>query len=307
MESIKEKPGPSGAGHYLFHFMNTLIEEFAVKGRLRTSQTYMAALRSFSRFRNDRDIRLDRISSGHILQYEAYLRAAGLAWNSISFYMRILRAVYNRAVDRNLTVQRHPFRHVYTGIDKTAKRAISLVAVRAVKNLDLSSSPALDFARDIFLFSFYTRGMSFVDMAWLRKTDIRDGVLSYRRHKTGRLLCIRWETCMQAIVDKYDTADSEYLLPIIKAKDNPRRQYENSLHFVNVKLKEVARKAGIEVPLSTYVARHAWASIARSKNIPLHVISEGMGHSTEATTRIYLASLEASTVDSANMEILKDL
>lgn len=307
MTRFKGKSKPPGTGLYLSHFMKSQIEHLAGTGHLRTSQTYTAALRSFMRFRGGCDIRMDGITPGLMQEYEAYLKDNGLTRNSISFYMRILRAVYNRAVGQNLTVQRNPFRYVYTGIDKTAKRAISLTSVRAVKNLDLSAFPSLDFARDMFLFSFYTRGMSFVDMAWLRKTDLRNGVLSYRRHKTGQLLCVKWEGCMQRIVDKYNTMDNEYLLPIIKGTGNLRRQYESSLHLVNIKLKEVAGMAGLEVPLSTYVARHAWASIARSKNIPLSVISEGMGHSSEATTRIYLDSIGALAVDNANRKILDDL
>ena len=118
--------------------------------------------------------------------YEAWLHGKGITKNSSSFYMRILRAVYNRAVEKELTSNRNPFKHVYTGVDKTVKRAIPLKAIKKIKNLDLSLHPALDFARDMFLFSFYTRGMSFIDMAYLKKKDLQNGILSYRRHKTGQ-------------------------------------------------------------------------------------------------------------------------
>ena len=136
--------------------------------------------------------------------------------NTISFYMRNLRAIYNRAVERELTVQRYPFKHVYTGVDKTVKRAVPLKVIRRIRDLDLTLSPVLDYARDLFMFSFYTRGMAFVDMAYLKKKDLQNGVLVYRRQKTGQQLFIKWEKPMQEIVGKYDTSATPYLLPIIR-------------------------------------------------------------------------------------------
>lgn len=227
--------------------------------------------------------------------------------NTVSFYNRILRAVYNRAVEKGMTTQRYPFKHVYTGIDKTIKRAVSIKVIRQIKELDLSASPSLDFARDMFLFSFYTRGMSFVDMSYLKKTDLQNGILTYRRRKTGQLLFIRWKKSMQDIIDKYSANGNTYLLPIIKDEENGRLQYRNTLHLVNNKLKEISNRIGLQPKLTMYVSRHSWASIARSQNIPLSVISEGMGHDSEATTRIYLASLDNSIIDKANDLILKKL
>lgn len=162
-------------------------------------------------------------------------------------------------------------------------------------------------ARDMFLFSFYTRGMSFIDMAYLKKTDLRNGVLSYRRSKTGQTLSVQWESCMQQILDHYPSrGDSEYLFPIIRhSLSDKRRQYKNSLARINRNLKELGRVIGLSAPLTMYVARHSWASIAHSEGIPLSVISEGMGHDNEKTTQIYLASLEHSVVDKANRKILK--
>jgi integrase len=223
--------------------------------------------------------------------------------------MRILRAVYNRAVEKELTENRHPFKHVYTGIEKTVKRAIPLKNIKQIKNLELPIKSALDFARDIFLFSFYTRGMSFIDIAFLKNKDLANGILSYRRRKTGQQLFIRWEKCMQDILDKYkENDDSPYMLPIITITDaDERAQYKNMLYRTNKALKKIARMAEIPVPLTMYVARHSWASAARSKNIPISVISEGMGHDSEKTTQIYLASLDTAVVDRANRIILKDL
>lgn len=289
-------------------FMEEVIARLERLGKTRTSETYTAALNSFMRFREGRDIPLDEISPDLMEEYEAYLKGCGVSLNTVSFYNRILRAAYNRAVEKGLTPQRHPFRNVYTGMEKTVKRAIPSEAVRRIKGLDLSLKPAPDFARDMFLFSFYTRGMSFVDMAYLRKSDLKNGILSYRRKKTGQQLHIRWERCMGEIVEKHPNVTTEYLLPVITDPTaSERRQYENALHLVNRKLKKVAEMAGISVPLTMYVARHAWASIAKSKNIPLSVISEGMGHDSETTTQINLASLDTSVIDEANGRILNDL
>ena len=295
--------------HSLFGFMQSVIARLECMGKYRTAEAYTAALRSFAVFRNHQDLLLEEMDSDLLRMYEAYLQNRGLVRNSISFYMRILRAVYNRAAEKELTEQRNPFRHVYTGIDKTVKRAVPLEVIRRLKELDLSARPGLEFARDMFLFSFYTRGMSFVDMAYLRKRDLQDGVLTYRRRKTGQRMTVKWEECMQKIVDKHHAApDSPCLLPILTAAGmEERERYKNALHRVNYRLKEISDMLHLSPRLSMYVARHSWASIARTSNIPVAVISEGMGHDSETTTRIYLASLETATVDKANELILKKL
>lgn len=291
----------------LFSFMHGVIAQLKQLGKVRTSETYTATLKSFTDFRDGQDVPLDGINSDMMLLYEAYLKDRGVRMNTVSFYMRILRAVYNRAVEKGLTSQNIPFCHVYTGVDKTVKRAIPIKTIKILKDLDLSAKPSLEFARDMFLFSFYTRGMSFVDMAYLKKTDLQNGVLTYRRRKTGQQLTIKWEKCMEEIVTKDLTPDSVYLLPIIKKPEDERRQYDNALHLVNYRLKELSTMLKLQRPLSMYVARHSWASAAKAKNIPLSVISEGMGHDNEATTQIYLASLETSVVDKANKKILESL
>lgn len=293
----------------LANFMESLIAQLKQMGKLRTAETYTATLRSFMRFRNDADVLLDEITPELIAMYEAYLQNNGVVRNTSSFYMRILRAVYNRAVGKDLVRQRNPFKNVYTGVDKTVKRALPLSAIRRIKNLDLTRLPKLEFARDMFLFSFYTRGMSFIDMAFLKKTDLQNGYLKYRRHKTKQQLLIRWEKCMQEILSMYPTDKaSPYLLPIVKQPyENARKCYRNTMASINVQLKKIAELSNVAIPLSLYCARHSWASIARSKNIPISIISEGMGHDSEATTLIYLASIDNTTIDNANAKILKDL
>lgn len=220
-----------------------------------------------------------------------------------------MRNIHNNDVDKELTTQQYPFKHVYTGINKTIKRAIPLKTIKRIKDMKKSSTPSLEFARDMFLFSFYTRSMSFVDMAYLQKSDLCNGTLSYIRRKTGQPIIIKWEKCMQNIVEKYDIPESNYLLPIIKPKSEikERLQYIYMSHNINRNLKTIGRQLQLPTPLTRYVTRHAWASIAKSKKIPLHVISESMGHDSETTTRIYLKSLDTTSIDRANSIILKSI
>lgn len=292
----------------LFNFMGSIIAKLKHNGNVRTAETYRATLNSFKRFRNDEDIMLDCVTAEMMESYDAWLRNHGLISNSISFYTRILRAVYNRAVEQDIIENRNPFRHVYTGIDKTVKRALPLAVIKRIKALDLSLQPHLDYARDMFMLSFYLRGMSFIDMAFLKKTDLRNGYVTYRRRKTGQQLIIEWTKEMQAIRDKYPDNTSEYLLPVIRNPGiNERCAYRNTGYNINHSLKRIAGMVGVTIPLTLYVARHSWASAAKAKGIPLSVISEGMGHDSEATTQIYLASLDTSAIDKANSIILKSL
>lgn len=193
-------------------FTLNLIKELNQIGKHRTAETYMTTLNSFIRFRKGKDVLLEEVDSSLMMKYESYLKSTGICPNTTSYYMRNLRAIYNRAVEKDLTVQRSPFKYVYTGIDKTVKRAIPLEEIRRLRELDLTRSPSLAYARDIFMFSFYTRGMSFIDMAFLRKKDLQNGILSYRRQKTGQQLFIKWEKPMQEIINRYDTQGSPYYL-----------------------------------------------------------------------------------------------
>ncbi len=292
-----------------FTYMEEIINRVEYAGKKRIAEIYTTTLRSFRRYREGQDVYLQDFNSELMKQYESWLRSEGKTPNTISFYMRNLRAIYNRAVEQELVKQRHPFKHVYTGVSKTLKRAVTADTIRKIRHLDLSQNRSMNFARDIFLFSFYTRGMSFVDIAYLKKSDLKGNILIYRRRKTGQQLYIKWERTMQEIVDRYSSQHSNYLLPIIstfKGKDE-RQQYLNMSHTINRNLKIIGQRLGLEIPLTMYVARHSWASIAKSKNIPLSVISAGMGHDSESTTRIYLSMLDTSAIDNANRVVIESV
>lgn len=266
----------------------------------------MAAYHSLRVFLKDERLAFQQMDARLMGAYETWLRQRGVSRNSSSFYLRVLRRIYNMAVEDGLAVQQNPFHALYTGVDKTVKRAIPLSRIRAIRDLVLPEGGSLAYARDLFLLSFYLRGMSFVDMAFLQRKDLRHGFVIYKRRKTGQQLSIRWERAMQDIIDRNPAYPTRYLLPIIQREDgSERRQYLNRMLIVNRKLKTIARMTHVATPLTMYVARHSWASIAHSRKIPISVISEALGHDSEATTRIYLESVQSNMIDDANRRIIQ--
>ena len=292
----------------VFNFIRRQIHHKGQIGKVRSSETYRSMLNSFTCFRKGVDLTFDMMDGMLMELYEAWMRKCGLTRNSTSFYMRILRTNYKLAVEKGVTPDRHPFRKVYCGIDKTVKRSLPFSEIKKISALDLSRKPSMDFARDMFMFSFCTRGMSFIDMAYLKKADLNNGCLAYRRKKTGQLMMIEWTKQMQDIIDKYKSDGTSYLLPIITREDgSERRQYQNQMRKINRLLKDIANRAGLPLSLSMYYARHSWATIARGRDVPLAVISEGLGHDSETTTQIYLDSIKSSEVDKVNRMILEGL
>ena len=277
-----------------FGFVRDMAAKKEKIGRQGTGKTYRDALNSFIRFRQGEDMAPDALDKETIAQYEAWLRSCGLKRNSSSCYLRSLRTFYRKAVEMGLTTDKGIFRHVFTGFAKTAKRALPC------------HSP-LAFARDMFILSIYLQGMAFVDLAYLRKSDIRNGVLQYNRKKTRQSLSIGWEPSMQAIVEEYAhlTVGSPYLLPIITRTDGTeRRQYEKAEHNINRNLKKIGRMAGLCIPLTTYVARHTWASTMRDMGYDLSIVSTGLGHENLKTTQIYLSSIDTMAVTKANKKMI---
>ena len=293
----------------LFEYMKAEIKRMGEEGRQRTAETYTTTLYSISRFLQNKNILIEEVNPTLLKDYEDSLLNSGVTKNSTSFYMRILRATYNRAVKEGLVEQALPFKKVYTGIDDTVKHIISEEQLKLMKNLNFSSYPYLEFARDMFLLSFYTRGMSFIDLVFLQKTDFIEGSIVYRRHKNDRKIFVKWEPCMQEIVEKYKAEpDSPYVLSVLTSpyKDT-RKQYKYTLYQINKDLKQIGEILHLSFPLTMNVARHSWASIAQKKDVDLAIISEGLGQKSEEATRLYLSSLENPAIDKANEKILQDL
>ena len=291
----------------LFNFIRSMVTKKTAAKRYGTAKTYRDSLASFSSFRNGKDITFDDLNEDIINQYEAWMKDRGLKRNSSSCYLRTLKTLYLKAVELELTEDKDIFRHVFTGFATTTKRAISIDAIKAIRKLNLENNPALAFARDMFMLSLYLQGMAFVDIAYLKKSDIRNGQLQYSRKKTGQALTISWEKPMQEIVDAYShlTKDTPYLLPIITKQDGTeRKQYEKAEHNVNRNLKKIGEMAGLHIPLTTYVARHSWASIMRDMGNDITVVSKGLGHEDIKTTQIYLSTIDTAVVTRANKRFL---
>ena len=291
----------------LFNFIRSMVTKKTAAKRYGTAKTYSDSLASFSSFRNGKDITFDDLNEDIINQYEAWMKNKGLKRNSSSCYLRTFKTLYLKAVELGLTEDKDIFRHVFTGFATTTKRAISIDAIKAIRKLNLENNPALAFARDMFMLSLYLQGMAFVDIAYLKKSDIRNGQLQYSRKKSGQTLTISWEKPMQEIVDAYShlTKDTPYLLPIITKQDGmERKQYEKAEHNVNRYLKKIGEMAGLHIPLTTYVARHSWASIMRDMGNDITVVGKGLGHSDIKTTQIYLSTIDNSTVMKANKRFL---
>ena len=274
-------------------------------GRYSTSRNYRRTWASFSRFLKGQPLYMDEITKEIIGPYNLYLRETGLQRNTISFYNRILRSVYNQSVKEGYALPENPFKDVYTGVDVTRKRALPVEVLHNIASLDLPD-PELALARDLFLFSFQARGMSFVDMAFLTQQNLQHDFLRYVRRKTGQALSVRVEPYMKDLLDRYrPMCHAPYLLPILQSTEPEEAfaQYSIALGRHNRMLRKLGQLVGTDFPLSSYCARHSWATVARDSAVPLSVISSAMGHTSEKTTRIYLASLDNSLIDRANRRI----
>lgn len=286
-------------------------------GQERTAWAYRTAAYGLIEFNKGKDIPMIQIDNFLIRNYERSMKEKGRSLNTISFYMRNLRAIYNKAVRKGFVENKNenPFWEVYTGVDKTRKRALDQDEILRLHNLKFSQFPdsekAVNSVNDeslykawrLFFFCFHTRGMSFVDMAYLRKDNIQGELIRYYRKKTGQLIEIKITPRLQLLIDSFanDVKNSPYLFPIIHDDNKSKRlYYESGLRQQNRYLKILAAKANIDKSLSTHVSRHSWATMAKKENLPIWVISESLGHNNEKTTYTYLASLDRSVLDNAN-------
>lgn len=299
-----------------FAFSRALIAELVQEGRYGTSQSYVKAVTSLRNFlQQERDpgtsesLPIESIDDVLVYRYNRYLARRGVIRNSVSFYNRVLRAIYNKAVRRFRIPDNHPFSDAYTGVDRTRNRAVSETTIAKLINLGLSNDKSLELTRDLFVFSYIMRGMPFVDMAYLKKGNIRGNYIVYVRKKTGTRMRVRIESQVMRIIDKYSRPDSEFLLPILQGTDGESpesryRRYQTRLTVHNRKLKELSKRIKGDVSLSSYVARHSWATAARNIDISMSVISESLGHSSERMTRIYLGTFNERLIDNANRRLM---
>lgn len=291
----------------LINYITSLSERLKKCGKFSTADNYKALSNRICEFAGNNYTTIYDIDSDFVEAFEAFLLGKGVKRNTSSFYIRNLRAVWNKAIDNGILPPTYinPFKHVYKGVDVTKKRAISAEDIKKIKSIKLGSEKELEFARDLFMFSFYTRGMSFVDIVALKKENIQNGVISYQRRKTGKMISIKVEKEIKRILDKYLSPMRDYVFPIATCRQDEYVKEKTALCYVNKSLKKIAMYCDIDSTLTMYVARHSWASIAQNvAGVPLSVISKGMGHSSEKVTQVYLASFGNKDIDKANANIM---
>ena len=288
-----------------FVYADCKIRELESSGRNGTAANYRSAVNAFACFIGSREIAFDVLSKKTVEGFIEFRKQQENNPNTINFYVKQIRAIYNKADEGGLVHSScHPFQHIRLKGSKTAKRAISKKEIGRVVELDLKGKHRhLELARDLFQFSLYTRGMAFVDMCYLKKENITGNMLSYRRRKTDQLLQIKIEPGLKALINKYADADSDYLLPMLR-RDSSYKGYRYIQRRLNKRIREIGAMLRFDFPLTFYVARHTWATLAHEQGIPLSVISEGMGHTSEKTTHIYVANLSHQIIDRANRTVI---
>ena len=309
VNEIIEKFYQTTADYSITDFFTQQIQKLKNDNRRGTARNYSKTLKSLKAFMKNTDSTFNIVTEQFVESYNTFLIQRGVVRNTISFYMRIFRSVYNKAVTQKIIEQTFPFKNVYTGVDRTRKRAVTETVISQLLSIDLKKSKALQFARDLFIFSFYARGMAFVDIVYLKKSNIQNGYITYVRHKTGQELTIRIETRLQNIINQYEKKDSPYLFPILNTEDENKAysQYEIALNYYNRQLKRLSKLLEPNINLSSYTPRHTWATTARNKNVPLSIISARMGHSSEKTTLIYLTKIDNSIIDEVNKAIIDSI
>lgn len=284
-------------------YIQLVIEEKQQANRSEaTLRNYRSTYNAFRDFLGNEDIPVSEVDENMIRRFEQFLLNKKNKPNTIAFHCRNLKSVWNRAVrDHVIDQQPSPFRNISTGIGKTEKRTLSEKSFKKLENLKVEDK-RLTLALDIFLFCFYARGMAFVDLAHLTEANIRGNYIIYVRRKTGQQLKIELLPMMLAILKKYHKPGRHYLFPVLNNINASFREYDSALRLQNKRLTKLGKLIGCH--LSTYVARHTWASFAKQRGIDEDTISEGMGHTSIGTTRIYIATLDNSKIDKANRIVI---
>ncbi len=311
---------------YLLGYVEALASDLRKNEQYRLARAYQTVSRGLVKFNKIPDIPLSHINATMIRAFETDMMNRGLKPNTISYYMRNLQAIYNKAVAarRLPTPVVSPFAGVNTRVHPSAKRALTAEDTTQLYKIDfdllLKQHPKgvlererienLRLSHRLFMFCFFAQGMSFIDMAYLRKENIRDGVCTYYRRKTRQQVEVKLNDGMKEVINAFasQVKDSPYLFPFIRGEgEAARRQYETALRTQNRRLKELAKLAGItDKTLSTHVARHSFATLVRGGGMPAGVISEMLGHSTERMTHNYFASFDQAYSEQA-YHIIKGL
>ena len=294
-------------------FMKQVAADLQQSGNLGTAHVYRSSLNAILVFQESESVEFREITPEWLKHFEGSLRARGCSWNTVSTYLRTMRAVYNRAVDlHRAPYVPHLFRSVYTGTRADRRRALDMEDMKKVFARLLQSAaipPGMRGAQELFILMFLLRGLPFVDLAYLRKSDLRGDVITYRRRKTGRPLSVTLTPEAMFLLQKYMNRDkrSPYLFPILRsAEGSPEayREYQLALRHFNYQLELLGRFLGLKDRLSSYVARHSFATVLKRSGVNVALISESLGHTSLSTTQYYLDSFENEQIDEAMKNLL---
>ena len=296
---------------YMFHVM----EELELEERFGTLHVYRYALRAFTGFVGGGEIFFGALSRRSLKLFERHLRDRLCSWNTVSTYTRALRAVYNRAVDAGLIAGEYRlFSVVFTGVKSEQKRALKAEEMHCL--LDAKELPGnIRQSRDLLSLMLHLQGMPFTDLIHLHRDDLRTDLsgqtlVTCRRQKTGSELQVSVTDEAMKLINLYRSTDptSPYLLCFLDGKlggEVVYREYCRQLRILNYGLLKLASYSGLKVlKVSSYTARHTWATLAKYCQIPEEMISEGLGHSSLEVTRTYLKSFEGGEMAKANQMII---
>lgn len=304
-----------------YSYTQGIIENNKKSGKIGNAAVYemvKSLVKSFMKEckKNEIDFLISDINYKWLKDFEAWHLSKGNSMNSLSVYLRTIRAIFNRSISENLISRDlYPFGNGKYNISgsPTVKRAISKDAIEKIKNTEFPENSSLWHTKNYFLFSFYCRGMNWVDMANLKVKNIINDRIEYIRQKTirksGKSFSIKITPQIREILNWYITGkeSDDLIFPIILRPDNPelvRKDIKNGLKTFNKYLSKVASTCKIEGNLTSYVSRHSWATAAKKLGVDIAVISDGLGHSDMAVTKTYLDSIENDEIDKANELII---
>ncbi|MEL7118752.1 MAG: site-specific integrase [Bacteroidota bacterium] len=307
---IKKRISNSNAETMVLAYGEEVIALMKEANKHGNARVYDTMLRSVRDFVQGKDFPLKQVSYSWLKKYEAWYLSKGNSLNGMSVVLRTLRALFNRAIkEKRVSQDYYPFNDYKIKSQKTRKRAISQDDILKLKAFEPTTDRQKR-AQDYFFISFYMMGASFVDIAFLKVSDIIKDRIEYTRKKTGQLHSIPLSPPLKTLLNPYlvNKEQDQFILNVIK-DTTPEKQIisvRDELRRYNRSLKEIGKKCGIETPITSYVSRHTYATIAKFKGVPTAIISEALGHSSEEVTQIYLASFDKDVLDQYHHTIIED-
>ncbi|MCA0152915.1 site-specific integrase [Winogradskyella vincentii] len=292
-------------------FAQELIDQMLATNKTGNAIVYRTAMNRFLDF-CDKDIMFTDIDYKLLDKFRHHLQLRGLKQNSISNYFRTIRAIYNKAIKHKIVDRSHyPFYDISIKSQRTANRSISRRDIKNLINLPFEPKTQSYKALNYFMLSFYLRGMSFTDMAYLRRSNIIKNRLHYTRRKTHKQYDVKLFSQAKSIINHLHQADQNYLLPvlpndIIEDSLDAKRIIKQWIKTTNKYLNRLSLELHSEVTLTTYSSRYSFANIAKQLGYSNELIAEALGHSYgNRTTSIYLDAFDTNKIDAMHQHIIK--